>query len=538
MPHKALIHRLALGLVGGLSIPLLGGPAIALVVSTHEGGIDAYRLHSAPYNLTGHKIAIGQVEIGRPAQFGLDKAAANNFLVRVSRLFHLDGLAQANDFVDGHAANVASVMISRDKSLTGVAPDATLYSAAVGFIERSAQPQECLSSQTVALQNGGDVRATNFSFGESLAGDPRPNATLDGNALLTQCIDWSANEHNILYVIAGNQGRGGIPIPTDNFNGITVANSAQIDGVFRKIDFSNLGSEPTLVVGRDPSSESNVGPRRSVSLVAPGTGIAMLDPDGRRTRATGTSFAAPHVTATVALVQEYGDRQLREHRPNWTLDSRRHEVTKVILMNSADKIRDTGNGLRLGMTRDVVNQANQTWLDSDAYRDPAIPLDADLGTGHLNAFRAIQQFSGGQWAPDAPVAAIGWDYRTVGTSADAPSYRDYVVEQPLQKDSFISVTLAWNRPLALNDTNGNTIYDIGETFSDGGLNNLDVYLLKADDDDLSDAVWSSVSQVDSVEHIFHQIPATGRYKIRVVYRDRVNTPTQAYAIAWWAVPAQ
>jgi subtilisin family serine protease len=539
MRQKPPIRTLTWFLVG-VSAPLVAIPALSLAVSVAEGGIDARRLHDAPFNLTGSKISIGQVEIGRPAQFGIDKDAVNNMVVNVRRLFHISDLAQANDYVDGHAANVASVMISQDKLLTGVAPDAKLFASAVGFESNDRQPQECLASQTVALQDGDSVRAINFSFGESLIDDPRPEAVLDGNALLTQCIDWSATQQDVLYVIAGNQGRGGIPIPTDNFNGMTVTNSKQVDGVFRKVDFSSLSSDPETVIGRDPSLESNVGNRRSVSLVAPGTGIEMINPDGTLARSTGTSFAAPHVTATVALIQEFGDRQLREGAPNWSLDSRRHEVSKVILMNSADKIQDSGDGLLLGMTRTVLKQNNQDWFSSDAFSDRTIPLDSELGTGHLNAYRAIQQFAGGQWGADTAVPLIGWDYRAVSSRnrSEAPRYRDYVIEQPLKADSFISATLAWDRKLELQDANASSLFEPGESFQDDGLNNLDIYLMRAEDDDTKDSIWSSVSEVDSVEHMFYQIPETGQYKIRVVYRDRVNDSVQNYALAWWAVGAE
>jgi hypothetical protein len=532
----------------GVATALVATPAWGSAVSIGAMGIEAQKLQDAPYNLTGRKVAIGQVEPGRPALLGLDKAANTNPTVNLMRVFFRDGLAAANDYVDGHAGNVASVMISADKKLRGVAPDAVLYSAASGIPERDGQPQECLSSQTVATQNGTQVRAINFSFGEPLINDPRPKAVLDGNALLTQCIDWSATVHNVLYVIAGNQGNGGIPIPTDNYNGINISDSRQVNGVFRKVDFSNLGSEPSVVIGRPPETESNVGPRRSISLAAPGTNIEMLNPDGTTTRATGTSFSAPHTTATVALIQQYGDTMLRNAQrdgqtstpqSHWSLDARRHEVMKVVLMNSADKLQDSGDGLRLGMTRTVIDQVNHTWLNSDANSDPKIPIDNQFGTGHLNAFRAYQQFSPGQWSPDAPVPAIGWDYRTVGAAAgDAPAYRDYVLEQPLQAGSYAAITLAWDRKIELQDQNTNGLYDIGETFQDGGLNNLDIYLMPADADNTRDAVWSSISEVDSVEHIFHEVPKAGRYKIRVVYRDRVNQPTQAYALAWWTMPAR
>jgi hypothetical protein len=46
---------------------------------------------------------------------------------------------------------------------------------------------------------------------------------------------------------------------------------------------------------------------------------------------------------------------------------------------------------------------------------------------------------------------------------------------------------------------------------------------------------ASVSKIDSVEHIFCPVPATGNYKIRVQFRQQVNKATQAYGLAWWSV---
>ncbi|MGG6294697.1 S8 family serine peptidase [Leptolyngbya sp. AN02str] len=537
MPLPRLTRRIGwLGL--GVLATGVGLPALALVASVGETGIDARRLQAAPYNLTGQKISIGQVEIGRPALFGLDKTAQENFAVRPRQLFFRDRHAQSNQNVDRHAANVASVMISNHKSNTGVAPNARLYAAAAGLERQGGQPQECLASQTVATQNGGDVRAINFSFGESLLQDPRPNAVLDGNALLTQCIDWSSREHNVLYVIAGNQGSGGIPIPTDHFNGMTVANSIEFQGMFRKVSFSDLGSEPAPRQGRP--SETNEGPRRSISIAAPGTKVRTINPDGVPSNPpqTGTSFAAPHVVATVALLQEWGDRQLFATTPGWDLNARRHEVMKAVMMNAADKLEDNGNGLTLGMSRTAVNQQNQDWLESDAFADEMKPLDANLGTGHLNAFRAWQQFSAGQWKPDSPVPAIGWDYGRIGNGSEAPSYQDYVFEQPLKAGSYVAATLTWDRLVELDDVDGNGQYDIGDRFIDRGLNNLDIYLMRAEDNAIEARIRGSMSAVDSVEHIFHPVSQAGRYKIRVVHRNQANEPVQDYAIAWWTAPVE
>lgn len=528
------------GIVGGLSVAVgLSGAVMSQeATSVGEAGIDALRLHSKPYNLIGRKISIGQVEIGRPGQYGLDKAVSKNRAIAIAGVFLRNGPAKANTNVDPHAQNVASLMVSADKALQGVAPGARLYSAAVGSLKTGGQPEECLSAQHVARQNSGDVRAINFSFGEPLERDPRPNAKLDGNALLTQCLDWSARVHDVVYVIAGNQGKGGIPIPTDNYNGLNVAFTALRQGIYHKIDPSNLSD--ITAGGRLNGREVNYGSRRTVSIVAPGNGVASLNPDGKVTKVTGTSFAAPHVTATVALLQEYGDRQLAKasqlpaRQPNWSLDARRHQVMKAVLLNSADKLQDAGQGMQLGMTRTILDKQSQAWTNSDAYREPKISLHSQMGTGQLNAFRAYQQFSAGQWKPAANVPAIGWDYHSVNVDAA----QEYVLAQPLPGGSYVAVTLVWNRLVELEDGNRNGQYDVGEKFSDRGLNNLDLYLLDAKSNAPASSICTSVSEVDNVEHIFCPVATTGNYKIRVQFRRPENEVTQPYALAWWTVPAR
>ncbi len=526
------LNRVRLSLSSlGLSAITLGLPAFALSSSVDSDGINARRLHEAPYNLTGKKIAIGQVEIGRPSQFGIDKLANENSPFRVGRIFELDGPAIADESVDAHASNVASVMISNDKSLRGVAPDAFLYSAAIGTLtEFTGQQEECLASQHVALQNSGDVRATNFSFGEPLSRDERPNATLDGNALLTQCIDWSSRVHKLLYVIAGNQGRGGIPIPTDNFNGINVAYSRRIGGRFIRLDPANLTSEPPASATRGPSVESNVGTRRSINLVAPGSEIEMFEPNGSRTVSSGTSFAAPHVVATVALLQEFGDRQLRNGISNWSLDSREPLVMKSVILNAADKLEDPGDGSLLGMERTLLDEGGKTWIESDAYTSQSIPLHAELGTGHLNAFRAYEQLAGGQWVA-GNIPTVGWNYSAISQG----SSEDYIFDQPLKGDTYISATLSWERKVELNSDD--EYFDLGESFTGSALSNLDLYLMPVDSDDISQSVWSSVSTEDSLEHIFIPVPTTGSYKLRVVQKQG-SSALEPYALAWWAQGAQ
>jgi len=474
-------------LVSAWMISFVVAPVVALNDSMGENGVNALLLHQAPYNLLGRKIGIGQVEVGRPIKIGKDKAASNLRVISPRSVFYRNQLPVPDKNVDEHATMVAEVMISQDKYLKGIAPRANLYASAVGSLNEGGQPQECLASQHIAQQNGGDVRAINFSFGESLDRDDRNDARLDGRALLTSCIDWSAKQHNTLYIVAGNQGKGGIPIPTDNFNGITTAYTTKRDGEFKKVDFANLSNLPLGIGSSFIKKEINYGNRRAVSLLAPGGQISVYNQKGDIEQVSGTSFAAPHITGAVALLQEFGDRQIQQKINNWSLDARRHEVMKAVLLNSADKIADQGDGLLLGMKRTIFGEQNHSWLDSDAYVNPRIPLDIQMGTGQINVWRAYQQFSEGQ--------------------AD--------------------------RLVTLNDFNRNQEYDIGETFSNRGLNNLDVYLLPAEADSNMRYLCASSSSEDSIEHIFCPIPTTGKYKIRVYHRHQFNEPVQTYGLAWW-----
>jgi hypothetical protein len=148
---------------------------------------------------------------------------------------------------------------------------------------------------------------------------------------LTQFIDWSASTHNVLYV-AGNRDDtvpAGIGQPSDNFNGITVAASARESG----------GKWRRVAAFNDFSLATPAG-RTLVGILAPGAGIDVADVGGPIPPPTedGNSYAVPHVTGTVALLQEHGESRIPG--PGWNENARQHEVMKAVLLNSADKIED------------------------------------------------------------------------------------------------------------------------------------------------------------------------------------------------------
>ena len=543
--------------VGGILLSLSTSPATwALDKSVDRQGIDARILQKTPYNLTGKDVFIGQVELSRPSRFAVDKVSnkllqLDRIIVQPYEVFFRDGKAIPNRNVDDHSAQVAAVIISQHKIRRGVAPEAKLLSSAYSQRRQDGQPEACIAAQHVARQYNGTVRAINFSFGELLSEDPRPNAKLDGDALLTLCVDWIAATYNTIPIVAGNQGKGGIPIPTDLYNGFTVGFTREVDGIYRQLDRGNLIDEPYLDrnsngkydqgevfsdLNKDgkwtSGVESPIDGRRSMAILAPGNNLKLPTLQGKFKNANGSSFATPHVVGTIALLHEYANRQITSGY--WSLDARRHELIKAVLINSADKLKDLGDGKILGMSKTILDAFGKTWIDTEAYSSRETPLSRSLGSGQLNANRALQQYQAGQQSPNngsANISAIGWDTNIV----EVDKYQEYVFSDSLVADSFISATLTWDRQVKLNDKNGNGLFDIGEGFSNESFNKVELYLMRSQDTDISQNIWSSVSQIDNLQHIFIKIPVTGKYKLRVVFKSpQANIVSQRYGLAWWA----
>ncbi len=516
-------------------------------------------INSDGLGLTGDGVSLGQVELTRPGDAGFDDPTNSTPGITLEDRFIQDGLTVApeanrrEEFVEeidnvdvAHATEVASVLFSSNAGNPGVAPGVKLYSAGVDVVGLPAiQDRAQLATQVVATQDNERVRAINLSFQQQAS-------QRDGNAPFTKFIDWSASRHDVLYVSAMKNTGTIMDIlntaPTDNFNGITVASSSKVLGVYRQASVFN------------DYSRDAAGDRTSVDILAPGDGIevdtiASLFPVPSR---SGNSYAAPHVTGAVGLLQEFGAKQ--PSSPQWDFESERHEVMKAVLMNSADKLEDNGereiNGVEvprgglLGMSRTVLDTNNGNWLDSNAYPNSVdagdsrfIPLDDEIGTGHLNVARALEQYRPGKYeANGADVPIIGWDY---GTATVGTSYEKYRLDTDLAAGGFLSVTLAWDRKVEFSN-DGGVIgdFDSNDTFADyvddglnppddSVINDLDLYLVPSGSFSITSAVALSIAEVGTIEHVFFQIPTSGQYEIWVDQVDSDVGNTQNYAIAWW-----
>lgn len=344
--------------------------------------------------------------------------------------------------------------------------------------------------------------ATNMSFVVPLDGTP-----LDGTSTLTSFVDWSTFWQEVVYVVAGNEVTEPGGYPTDNYNGITVAASGRMnDGFFRKVASLNKYDEAVDAVGM----------RTSTLILAPGELIDVAGANGvspGRINSSGTSFAAPHVTGTLALLQD------RVNDPD--SNANYHLTKKAIILNSADKIKGI-----IGMTRTVVKGSEAAgytdWFGTDAHSDPAIPVDREMGIGHLNAKRAVQQLDAGEHPGGGTL--IGWD---LATQNDPFIPNRYTLN--LNAGDFVSATLCWDRELVLNSPFFDR-YSQGDEFIDFGFANFNLFLVPAGGG-IAQAVASSTSTEWNLEHIFAQVTEAGNYELQV-WIGELNEVE--YALAWWA----
>lgn len=537
-----------------LLIACLASPVSASLISAGPNGIDALG-----QGLTGAGIGIGQLEIGRPGLPGFDTAANSNSNVTPAGVFEGKFNATANRGPANHAQQVAGVMISKGPVTAGVAPDASLY-ANRRSTTQNIQPQYGLTAGMLAQIQG--MRAINQSFG--LGGNG--SADLTGTSLFTSFVDWSAARHDVLYVTGGNETGPSrdTNIPSDSFNGMVVSFTKQNGGVFNQIDADNRFDRLPL------------NGRRSVDIAAPGTDIDMTDLDNMVATESGTSFAAPHVTGATGLLQQFTQGRRLASAPRFDADSQRHELMKAVMMNAADK----RSGI-LGMTKTILRTDGDDWIaqraqevagtDGPALNRNAIPMDLELGAGQLNVRRSLTQITPGEYDPgDVPRRA--WDYHAA-PAADLSVVRYQLPVLP--KDSWIAITLAWDRQVTLTETipgfantqfdaesyvdlnnngahnagellfdmNGNGSFDVlNETFTGHTLTDLDLFLVPRGDDAISGIPNGAVSISGpslgpsySVEHIFAQVKATQQWDI-LVRRFGAGAAPQNYALAWWSVP--
>lgn len=218
------------------------------------------------YGFTGSGIKIGQAE---PSVPDVTSAQLSSISSRIYR--------NSTTYIDNHATMVASIMVGQATSSlpAGVAPGATLYSASTSAAGGWMQAIEWLLSQGVNVINA------SMAFG----GDGYNNY-----GTTAQWVDHIAINHSVHFVkSAGNSGSTGVTSGGMSYNGFAIGNiddkntTSLSDDILRSTSSYSTSSSSTAAFKPD--------------LCAPGTNITTSVGSN-----SGTSFAAPHTAATIALL--------------------------------------------------------------------------------------------------------------------------------------------------------------------------------------------------------------------------------------------
>lgn len=216
----------------------------------------------------------------------------------------------ADPYVDGlgHGTHVAGTVagLDNDFGVTGVAPEAEIYSAKV--IDANDQTNATLLLRGIEWAINNDVDVINMSM------------YINGkNKAIQDALDYAYNEKNIVVVAAagnfGNKAGTGdsVTFPANYPSVISVAAS---DENYKRASFSSTG--PT------------------VEITAPGDGVLSTYVGGDFGMMNGTSMATPHVAGVVAL--------LREIHPDETAAQLRQRMTRTA-MPLGDHPQWFGHGL-------------------------------------------------------------------------------------------------------------------------------------------------------------------------------------------------
>jgi subtilisin family serine protease len=184
----------------------------------------------------------------------------------------------------GHGTHVASIIAGNGTSIAGVAPDAQILplkvfsDSATGF---------SMSGYLAAIRYAADqgVDAINISLGCGGSTSCFSQAELDA-------LTYAASRGVVIVAAAGNGDRAGNGMNNDGVETPDFPSGYEIPGLIAVTSSTRFG---------DWSTWSNYG-RTGVDLAAPGEGLLVAARLGSYRSVTGTSFSAPLVAGTVALL--------------------------------------------------------------------------------------------------------------------------------------------------------------------------------------------------------------------------------------------
>ena len=288
---------------------------------------------------------------------------------------------------NGHGTRVASIIAAAVNSIgiAGVAPQASILPVSaldpLGYGDSST-----VASAIIAAADAG-ARVINLSLGGP-----------DRDPVLDAACAYAFTKGSVIVAAGGNS----------YLTGNRVQYPAASPNVLAVASVNSTGN---------PSGFSNTGPH--IDLAAPGEGVLGAIPGGIYDQESGTSFAAPHVAATVALVMA----------ANPQLSSA--EVAALVQQTAADDLSGNGRDDQLGygiVSADRAVRAalimTSSGLASDARlklrRLNARPEPARRGKVSTFTTQVKARFPDGSWRADPIPTLVQFEFKRAGSRKYRP----------------------------------------------------------------------------------------------------------------------
>lgn len=341
---------------------------------------------SRRFNVTGEDVFVGIIEPGKATN-------VDDFGIRLTRTN--GGGAAANNYDSEHTTAVASIIGSNNADLKkrGVAPRASMISSdASDHADTLAAINDMVTNHMGAAPKG----VINFSMKGGIAGSAPLDAVINANPNVT--FVWAAGNDRLSAPEAGYTYVGTVPNPNYAYNNIAVG---ALDASFKTMeDFSsntqgNFPTKPDVVApggyilsasNRDLNNDGQLNDYTR-SFVA-NQWSKTLNPNAPRYpemgRISGTSFAAPHVSGIIALMNEYANDRPADY-DNRAVDQRVMKAALIAGANTAGIKSITGAAWTQSGKTGTLKWNNPTRVPNS--------LDLSMGGGAADAFSALGIYS-------------------------------------------------------------------------------------------------------------------------------------------------